>query len=164
VARQHFYRVDNETYKNIAVTHLEEFLRRNLELEYLDLYLMHFPFATKQDADTENLKEEDVIPLDLKGVWGVMESFKEQGLAKAVGVSNFSVKRLQELYKLTGRYPAVNQVCCSMRYIFICIIVEALCLSLSLSSCQGTGLLLGRTMQAFRKLCGGISEDHSFVA
>src|SRR5450759_4234668 len=90
---------------------LKRLLRRNLGLEHVDLYLIHFPFTVRPEANTEALKEEDVLPLDLKGVWLEMEKLKEQGLAKAVGVSNFAAKRLQELFALTGKSPAVNQVC-----------------------------------------------------
>lgn len=89
---------------------------KSLRLEYVDLYLIHFPFRVRPGANTGSLKEEDVLPLDLKGVWLEMEKLKEQGLTKAIGVSNFGAKRLQEFFALTGVYPAVNQVCSLIRW------------------------------------------------
>ncbi|CAM6113411.1 unnamed protein product [Calypogeia fissa] len=83
---------------------------KNLGLEYVDLFLIHFPFTIKPEANDDDLKEEDVLPFDIKGVWREFEKLKEQGLAKAIGVSNFGVKRLQEMFALTGCIPAVNQV------------------------------------------------------
>lgn len=76
----------------------------------MDLYLIHVPLRTRPRTEIDTFTEEDVLPLDLKGVWLEMEKLKEQGLAKAIGVSNFGVQRLQELYALTKSIPAVNQV------------------------------------------------------
>ncbi|KAF7836411.1 chalcone reductase [Senna tora] len=53
---------------------------------------------------------EDVMPLDLKGVWAAMEECQRLGLTRAIGVSNFSVKKLQNLLSFTTIAPAVNQV------------------------------------------------------
>lgn len=74
------------------------------------MYLIHVPLRTRPRTEIDTFTEEDVLPLDLKGVWLEMEKLKEQGLAKAIGVSNFGVQRLQELYALTKSIPAVNQV------------------------------------------------------
>lgn len=88
------------------------FLRslEKLGLEYLDLYLIHFPVRLRPEVELADLTDEDILPLDLKGVWLEMEKLKARGLTRAIGVSNFGVKRLQELFSLTGSFPAVNQV------------------------------------------------------
>lgn len=83
---------------------------RTLQLEYLDLYLIHWPIAAKPGKFAFPIEAEDVVPLDLKGVWAAMEECQRLGLARAIGVSNFSVKKLQDLLSFASIPPAVNQV------------------------------------------------------
>ncbi|KEH26779.1 putative 3''-deamino-3''-oxonicotianamine reductase [Medicago truncatula] len=49
------------------------FLLRNLRLEYVDLYLIHWPVRLKEDVEGFNFTGEDVIPFDIKRTWKVME-------------------------------------------------------------------------------------------
>ncbi|GFZ21303.1 NAD(P)-linked oxidoreductase superfamily protein [Actinidia rufa] len=57
------------------------------------------------------IKEEDIVPFDLKSVWEAMEEeCKNVGLTKSIGVSNFSCKKLQQLLATANIPPAVNQV------------------------------------------------------
>ena len=65
---------------------------RRLGLDYLDLYLIHQPYG------------------DYYGSWRAMRALTEQGLARAVGVSNFHPDRLVDLIDRTGFTPAVNQI------------------------------------------------------
>jgi 2,5-diketo-D-gluconate reductase A len=65
---------------------------RRLGLEYLDLYLIHQPYG------------------DYYGSWRAMRALTEQGLARAIGVSNFYPDRLVDLIDRTGFTPAVNQI------------------------------------------------------
>jgi 3''-deamino-3''-oxonicotianamine reductase len=51
--------------------------------------------------------KKDLVAMDMKGVWEEME---ECGLAKAIGVSNFSCKKLQYLLSFAKTPPAANQV------------------------------------------------------
>lgn len=84
----------------------------DLNLNYLDLYLMHWPVASKNDIIFPK-KGEDFISLDeipLSETWEGMQSLKEKGLAKHLGVCNFSQKKLEGLIENTGITPAVNQV------------------------------------------------------
>ncbi|SRR6056297_47972 len=84
----------------------------DLNLNYLDLYLMHWPVACKNDIIFPK-KGEDFISLDeipLSETWEGMQSFKEKGLAKHLGVCNFSQKKLENLIENTGITPEVNQV------------------------------------------------------
>lgn len=87
---------------------------KDLQLDYLDLYLMHWPVAQKKgtgvpesDDDMVSLKD---IPIDL--TWAEMEKAYNDGLVKAIGVSNFGPKRLAELLEQASVLPAVNQVEC----------------------------------------------------
>ncbi|KAJ3679603.1 hypothetical protein LUZ60_017614 [Juncus effusus] len=83
---------------------------RNLQMEYLDLYLIHWPFSVKPGPPSFPIKREDVVPMDLKGVWGAMEDCQKLGLSKAIGVSNFTTKMLAELLSFAQIPPSVNEV------------------------------------------------------
>uniref|UniRef100_A0A2N9EVG9 NADP-dependent oxidoreductase domain-containing protein n=1 Tax=Fagus sylvatica TaxID=28930 RepID=A0A2N9EVG9_FAGSY len=82
---------------------------KKLGLEYVDLYLIHFPVRLKQGIVGEH-SNEDVIPFDIKGTWEAMEECYRLGLAKSVGVSNFGCKKLSQLLHHATIPPAVNQV------------------------------------------------------
>ena len=84
---------------------------RNLQMEYVDLYLIHWPMAVKPSKPHFPMKREDIVPMDLSGVWKAMEECHRLGLAKMIGVSNFTTKKLQELLAIAKITPAVNQVC-----------------------------------------------------
>jgi L-glyceraldehyde reductase len=87
-----------------------------LGLEYLDLYLMHFPVAFDQpDKPNDNLfpmQGEDVKMLDSISIidtWKAMTKL-DKSKARAVGVSNHSKEHLQALIDATGVTPAANQI------------------------------------------------------
>ncbi len=92
---------------------LEQTLKE-LQLDYLDLYLMHWPVAQakgtvmpKDDNDWISLTD---IPL--WETWAEMEKLYHEGLCKSIGVSNFNENNLQGLIDKTQVIPAVNQVEC----------------------------------------------------
>ena len=82
---------------------------RKLKLDYVDLYLIHFPARLKK-GDSRLLNSEEVLPLDLRGTWTALEGCVEQGLTKAIGVCNFSSKKIADLLSIAKIPPAVNQV------------------------------------------------------
>lgn len=59
---------------------------------------------------THPIKKEDFMAMDYKSVWQSMEECKRLGLAKSIGVSNFSRKKLAHLLAIATIPPAVNQV------------------------------------------------------
>ncbi len=73
---------------------LRESLER-LECEHVDLYLIHWP-APPQDRYVET--------------WRAFIELQEEGLARAIGVSNFGHSHLERIVRETGVTPAVNQV------------------------------------------------------
>lgn len=80
-----------------------------LGMDYVDLYLVHFPVRLRGEKWFV-FSGEDVIPLDMEGTWEAMEECKRLGLAKAIGVSNFTCKKLEQLLTNAKIVPAVNQV------------------------------------------------------
>jgi len=54
--------------------------------------------------------EEVITTFDLKGVWTAMEECQKLGLAKSIGVSNFTCKKLEDLLSFATIPPSVNQV------------------------------------------------------
>ena len=66
-----------------------------LQLDYVDLYLIHWP-KPRQNAYVE--------------AWKALVKLKEEGRAKSVGVSNFTVPHLKRIIDATGVVPSVNQI------------------------------------------------------
>ncbi|MDP4275277.1 MAG: aldo/keto reductase [Bacteroidota bacterium] len=65
---------------------------KKLQLDYLDLYLIHQPFG------------------DVYGAWRAMEELYREGKIRAIGVSNFQPDRLMDLMVFNKVIPAVNQI------------------------------------------------------
>jgi len=87
----------------------------NLNLGYIDLYLMHFPQVVpyiEGDPDPKNpdgtLQTTDDVSFSES--WAEIEKLLETGKVRAIGVSNFSVKNLEKLFETAKITPAVNQV------------------------------------------------------
>ncbi|TYJ54508.1 hypothetical protein B9479_004832 [Cryptococcus floricola] len=68
---------------------------QNLGLDYVDLYLVHQPFLVKGD---------------FAGVWREFEGLKEEGLARSIGVSNYTKEQLEQTLASATIPPAVNQI------------------------------------------------------
>ncbi|KAM5551301.1 non-functional NADPH-dependent codeinone reductase 2 [Rosa sericea] len=83
---------------------------KNLGLEYLDLYLIHWPVSLEPGSYDIRFKKEHLLPMDFKSVWEAMEECQKLGLTKAIGVSNFSCKKIEILLSTAKIPPAVNQV------------------------------------------------------
>lgn len=78
----------------------EESLKK-LHMDYLDLYLMHWPRPTDLSAEWKNLDVE---------TWKAMEELYRDGKVRAIGVSNFLPHHLNNLMDRTGIIPLVNQL------------------------------------------------------
>jgi len=90
-----------------------EITLKNMQLDFLDLYIIGSPCGV--------LEGDDLAPLDDKGklipsgvdyleTWEAMESFVNEGLVRSVGVSNFSLKQLKRLIDNCKIKPAVLQI------------------------------------------------------
>lgn len=85
---------------------------KDLQLDYLDLYLIHWPVAFKPGVGFPS-GDEDYLSLEeapLSETWTAMREAKKQGLVKHIGVSNFSEEKLHDLIVATGDVPEMNQV------------------------------------------------------
>lgn len=83
-----------------------------LQLDYLDLLLMHWPIAQKKGVNIPQ-SDDDVISLEnapIEDTWKEMEKAQHQNLTKSIGVSNFGINRLSALVEKSEIIPAVNQV------------------------------------------------------
>ena len=74
---------------------------RNLDLDYIDLYLIHWP------ANKMKYKNPDEVNAT---TWEALEELYEEGRVKSIGVSNFLPHHLEELKKSAKVLPMVNQV------------------------------------------------------
>lgn len=76
-----------------------------LDIEYIDLYLIHWPQAVV-DGKTRHPSEHPTI----HDTWADMVKLQETGKVRALGVSNFGIPLLEALLAKTSVVPAVNQV------------------------------------------------------
>lgn len=72
----------------------------NMGLDYFDLYLIHAPFQRSGEPFKTSLKE----------AWAGMESLVDAGLVRCIGVSNWRVCDLEEIYEAARIKPVCNQV------------------------------------------------------
>ncbi len=82
----------------------------DLQLDYLDLYLIHWPVAMKHVVPHV---PNQFIPLKeqpIADTWLGMEAVLDAGLTRHIGVSNFSVKKLKKLLETARHRPEMNQV------------------------------------------------------
>lgn len=74
---------------------------KDLQLDYLDLYLIHWPRPVKYH---DNYIEKNIES------WKAMEDLYKQGKIKAIGVSNFKVHHMEEIMENCKIKPMVNQI------------------------------------------------------
>lgn len=87
----------------------------NLQLDYLDLYLIHWPMAFQEGGE--------LFPVDEKGkkiyshvdyldTWKEMEKMVEKKLTKSIGISNFNSQQVTRVLKIAKIKPVTNQIEC----------------------------------------------------
>lgn len=108
-----------------APEHVEEGARKSLDdlgIEYLDLYLIHFPIALEYvpiaaryppewlhnpDADEPEMKP---VPVPLQQTWMAMETLVGKGLVNRIGVCNYNSALLHDLMTYAVHKPAMLQI------------------------------------------------------
>lgn len=91
----------SEIEKNLDLT------LKNLQLDYLDLYLIHQPVPTKQDGNDHRPLR--AMGWGLQDIWRVMEKLNQKGKVKSIGVSNVNAVTLNDMLCYAKIPPAVNQ-------------------------------------------------------
>lgn len=91
----------------------------DLQVDYLDLYLMHFPTAFVKGAGNVPKNPDGTVmygTTHYKDTWAEMEKLVEKGLVKNIGMSNFNSKQLTDLMETAKILPSVLQVECNPRF------------------------------------------------
>jgi D-xylose reductase len=91
---------------------------KDLQLTYVDEYLIHFPISTefvpfeaKYPPEWHNLDGKMVIvPNDMGATWKAMEAMYDEGLCKTIGVCNYSTQLLRQLLSTCRVRPATLQI------------------------------------------------------
>lgn len=105
--------------------HVRQALKNSLSrlgIDYLDLYLIHWPVALEPQVEGDELPlapkklpngkpavnkslSDNVLP-----TWRELEKLVDEGLVKSIGISNFNIRRTRELLKEARIKPVTNQV------------------------------------------------------
>ncbi|CZR53071.1 related to members of the aldo/keto reductase family [Phialocephala subalpina] len=87
---------------------------KDLQTDYLDLYLIHWPVAfprSKESFPVDPVTEQiAVIDVPIKDTWKAMEALVEKGKVRSIGVSNFTKAKIESLLHIAKIPPAVNQI------------------------------------------------------
>ncbi|KAK2978296.1 hypothetical protein RJ640_017147 [Escallonia rubra] len=90
---------------------------KKLQLDYLDLYLIHFPVATRHTGVGETgsaLGDDGVLDIDttvsLETTWHAMEELVSLGLVRSIGISNYDIFTTRDCLVYAKVKPAVNQI------------------------------------------------------
>jgi len=100
IARDEIYittKLGNAKHRPDDVRHSFDQSMERLDLDHLDLFLMHWPLPTLYDGD-------------FVSTWQAMASLIGSGRLRSVGVSNFQPAHLDRIVSATGVVPAVNQI------------------------------------------------------
>ncbi|NP_001413556.1 aldo-keto reductase family 1 member C13 isoform 2 [Mus musculus] len=97
---------------------LEKSLKK-LQLDYVDLYIMHYPVPMKSGDNDFPVNEQGkslLDTVDFCDTWERLEECKDAGLVKSIGVSNFNHRQLERILNKPGlKYkPVCNQVECHL--------------------------------------------------
>jgi len=108
-----------------APEHVEAACKKSLNdlgLDYLDLYLIHFPISLKYvpfdvryppewiHDPTSDDKKMEFAPVPVSATWSAMENLVKKGLVKNIGLSNWNCQGLRDIFSYATVKPAVLQI------------------------------------------------------
>ncbi len=102
----------NDAHREADVRPALEKTLGDLQFDYLDLYLMHWPVALKPGAFFPQSADDllSLADVPLLETWRAMEACQKAGLARHLGVSNFNARKVEELADQAEVPIAANQV------------------------------------------------------
>ncbi|KAJ6640608.1 1,5-anhydro-D-fructose reductase [Pseudolycoriella hygida] len=88
---------------------------KSLQLDYLDLYLVHLPIGLQYVNDTDLWpKRDNKILIDptssIEAVWKAMEEQVDNGRTRSIGISNFNREKVERIMKVARIQPANQQI------------------------------------------------------
>lgn len=87
---------------------------KNLQLDHLDCYLVHWPFPNVHppgcDVDERNPDAKPYIHDDYMSTWRQMEALQKEGLIRHIGTSNMTIPKLRLLLRDCSIKPSINQL------------------------------------------------------
>ncbi|XP_044756784.1 aldo-keto reductase family 1 member B1-like [Coccinella septempunctata] len=98
----------------LVETALKESLK-NLSVEYVDLYLIHWPLGYKEGGALFPTNEQGKIEfsdVDYVDTWKALEAISRKGLAKSIGLSNFNKRQIERILEIATVKPANLQIEC----------------------------------------------------
>ena len=90
-------KLSNEAHEPDAAREAFDGTLKALGVDYVDLFLIHWPLPTRYDGD-------------FVSTWKTLEEFYREGRARSIGVSNFQPQHLRRLHGQSDVIPAVNQI------------------------------------------------------
>ena len=87
---------------------------KDLQLNYLDLYLIHLPIGLREGGDDLMPRSPDgeliTSDVDYLESWKGMEKVYDEGLCKSIGISNFSSEQIQRILESCKVKPVNHQI------------------------------------------------------
>lgn len=105
----------NSFHREVMVRPALEKSLSDLGVDYLDLYLIHWPMAFKDGWETKLMGPDGRVPYsdaEFTDTWEIMENLVREGLIRSIGVSNFNQQQIEWLLKCAQIKPVMNQVEC----------------------------------------------------
>lgn len=109
-----FSKVWNDMHGEGQVTESCKQTLKDLQLEYLDVYFMHWPFpnyhAKGCSVDSRNKDSKPFFVKDFMCAWKQMEELKRQGLVKEIAMSNMTIPKFEEVLPLCEIMPYAHEM------------------------------------------------------